>query len=179
MISTNFKKIDQNFWDAHPDMRITTPFKQLWETDESKKKIYSSNIMWFIALCYDKESKYRKMPAEGEDGKHLLIGEDYLEEKWFYEERKEVLNRLIDSYITIFYTALERQLLELEETLDIRREVIKELRKSKVAKDWKQVDDMILGTNKLVAEVKSLKQKIAEEDNNGLTKGGASRSLND
>ena len=178
MIPVNFRKIEKNFWEEHPDFKVQG-FKKLYENDISKNHKESSDTMWFIALCFDRTSKFVRMAREGEDGKFQLVGEDFLGDIWFYQNNEEVLERLIDLYIDIQYTAIQRQIIELYETLDRRREVLKELRKSTNPKDWKEIDLMIANTKKLRDEVDKLKEQDEAEDNQGLTKGGAALSLND
>ena len=178
MVNVNFKKIEKNFWEEHPDLKVKG-FKLLFENDQSKNHKESSDTMWFIALCFDRSSKFVRMSREGEDGKFQLVGEDFLGDIWYYQNNEEVIDRLIDLYIDLQYTAIQRQILEAYETLDRRREVIKELRKSSNPKDWKDIDTMILGTKKLRDEVDKLKEQDEAEDTQGLTKGGAALSLND
>ena len=178
MVNVNFKKIEKNFWEEHPDLKVQG-FKKLYESDQSKNHKESSDTMWFLALCFDKGSKFVRMAREGEDGKFQLVGEDFMNDVWYYQNNEEVIERLIDLYIDLQYTAIQRQILELYETLDRRREVLKELRKSTNPKDWKEIDNMILGTKKLRDEVDKLKEQDEAEDNQGLTKGGAALSLND
>jgi hypothetical protein len=179
MIPTNFTKIEENFWEVHPDMKITTPFKQLYANDTSKKKLDSSNMMWFIALCYDKESKYVRLQAEGEDGKHILIGEDFLNDMSYYYTNQEVLDRLITAYINLQYTATQRQLLEIDQILDKRTKVMKLLSDSTDLTVWDKLDKRLQETDKIFARVQKLKEKEASEETQGVTKGGASASLND
>lgn len=178
MIPVNFKKIEKNFWEEHPDMKVRG-FKKLYENDKSKNHKESSDTMWFLALCFDKDSKFVRLPREGEDGKFQLVGEDFMGDIWYFQNNEEVLERLIDEYLDLQYTPIQRTILELYETLDRRREVLKELRKSTNPKDWKDVDAMITTSKKLRDEIDKLKKDDEAEDNQGLTKGGAALSLND
>jgi hypothetical protein len=179
MIQTNFNKIDTNFWDNHRDITAINPFKDLYKNDSSEDKIDSSNMMWFVVLCYDKTSKFFKLAGEGIDGKHILIGEDFLNDPEYYHTNQDILDTLINKYMDLQMTATERQLYELEETLDARRNLIKKLRQSDDTKIWIELDKVIKNTQIITKEIEAMKAKLMEEDVTGTTKGGAALSLRD
>ena len=61
--------IERNFWELNPQLKYMSPFKDLYDSDESKGKEHSSRVMWCVYLHQDPsyENKvYRLPPADKE-----------------------------------------------------------------------------------------------------------------
>lgn len=169
--------VNKNFWIEHPDMRAVNPFKTLYDDDTSKKKSHSSLIMWFVILCYDRDSKFYRLEADGDNGKHVIVGEDFCENKDFYRNNKAVLDMCIDMYIRMQYTPLERHLKTWEDLLDKRTAFIKEQEYD--LETYDSLDKMAIGTDKVYNTIKKINDDLSKEDGSGSAKGGAMPSLND
>lgn len=170
---------DKNFWTIHPDMRAVNPFKELYNSDKSKKKEESSLMMWFIVLCYDRESKFCKLTPDGIDGKHTIVGEDYCNNVKYYSKWKLVLEPVIEEYIKLQYTPMERHLKTWEDLLNKRTAWLK-------GQDYdfengldEKLDKAAERTLKVHNIIKQIKEDLAKEANEGTVKGNKQKSLND
>ncbi len=155
-------------------MKITEPFKGLYNGDKSKGKAKSSTLMWFVALCYDTDSLYYKMAP---DEKHPMIGADYAEDDQYYEKNQEILDVAIEAYQKLFYTAMERHLHEWEELIEKRTQFIKQAVYD--LKTFEQLDKMAIGTDKVYATLKKIMQDLSREDAGTTSKGDSELSATD
>lgn len=168
---------DKNFWIEHPDMKVISPFKQIFEDDKSKKKEDSSKMMWFIVLCYDRDSKFYKLSAEGLDGKHSIVGEDFMGDIKYYSKWKLVLEPVIEEYIRLQYSPMERHLKTWEDLLDKRTSFLKS-QEYDFETDEK-LDKMAERTLKVHNTIKQIKEDLGKEAQEGTVKGGGQKSLAD
>ena len=168
---------EESFWDVYPEFKITNPYKDLYKKDKSRNKKDSSTMMWFVALCYSKASKYRKLAKDGIDGKHYVIGEDFCANRSYYSDNKEQLDIIIESFISGQYSALERHLMTWDELLDKRTAFLKEQEYDFSTAD--DLDKMAVGTKKVYDTIKGIWDELAKEDSSGVGKGGQMASLND
>ena len=158
-------------------MRAINPFKTLYEDDASKKKADSSLLMWFIVLCYDRDSKFYKLAAEGIEGKHTIVGEDFCDDPKYYSKWKLVLEPLIEQYVRLQYTPMERHLKTWEDLLDKRTAWLKG-QEYDFDNDEK-LDKAAERTLKVHNTIKQIKEDLAKEASEGTIKGGGTKSLND
>lgn len=166
-----------NFWEVNQQYKVKEPFKSLYKTDKSRGKKDSSITMWFVAFCYDRQSKYYKLPTDGDDGKHTLIGEDYCDNANFYSENKEVLDKCIEMYIKMEYTPMERHLKTWEDLLDKRTKFLQSQEYDLSTFD--ALDKMAVGTEKVHKTIKSVIDDLNKESSAGNSKGGSVASLGD
>ena len=164
---------DKNFWVEHPDMKVITPFKELYATDSSKKKEHSSLMMWFIILCYDRNSSIFKQSITE---KHRIIGEDYCGDALFYSKNKLLLDMGIDGYINLQYTPMEKLMASWDKKLHQRAKWIDGL---EYDDDDEKVDKAMERTKKVYDSYKQIIEDMQKESNAGLAKGGATPSLLD
>ena len=172
MISTF--DIDKNFWSEHSDMKVISPFKQLYEDDVSKKKAESSKIMWFIVLCYDRDSKLFKLPIKD---KHMIAGEDYCNDAEFYSKNQAVIDSSINMYTELQYSPMQRQMFTLEKLLAKRGKYLEEVEYD--LDNGEKVDKMVTGTYKVWQDYKKIIEEMEKEMQSGMAKGGATPSLLD
>lgn len=175
-----------NFWEVNPQLQVISPFKELYREDSSRKKKNSSDLMWFIALCNDPDSKFRNIPSED---KVELIGEDFFSDVNFYKAHQDQLDDLSASYQLYTETAAQRALREWEEKIIERARFIKNTTFSMDEYDESgklrkgtadQLDKMLANTKKLFDDYQRiLKDLRAEEEEGGSLKGGAEESLSD
>lgn len=164
---------DKNFWLTHPDMKILTPFKELYTTDSSKKKEYSSMMMWFVVLCYDRSSKISLQSAIE---KHRIIGEDYCNDKLFYSKNKLLLDMAIEGFVNLQYTPMERLMSSWDKKLHQRAKWVDGL---EYEDDDEKVDKALERTDKVYTAYKKIIEDMNKESNAGMAKGGATPSLLD
>ena len=164
---------DKNFWAIHPDMKVINPFKQLYDSDSSKKKEQSSLLMWFIVLCYDRDSKLFKQP---EDEKHRIVGEDYCGDSKYYSKNKVILDPSIDMYINLQYTPMQKLMASWDKKLHQRAKWIDGLT---YEEDDERVDKAMERTKKVYDTYKQIIEDMTKEDSSGMAKGGATPSLLD
>ena len=164
---------DKNFWLTHPDMKILTPFKQLYSTDSSKKKEYSSMMMWFVVLCYDRTSK---ISLQSVNEKHRIIGEDFCNDAQFYSKNKLLLDMAIDGFINLQYTPMEKLMTSWDKKLHQRAKWIDGL---EYEEDDEKVDKAMERTKKVYDAYKQIIEDMNKESNAGMAKGGATPSLLD
>ena len=168
---------DKNFWTTHPDMKVIQPFKELYISDSSKKKEQSSLLMWFVILCYDRESKFYKLSADGLEGKHAIVGEDYCNDINFYSKNKLILDAAIGMYINLQYTPMEKQMSALEEILAKRTRYLREAEYD--IDTALELDKIVTGTYKVWQDYRKILEEMGKEDSSGVAKGGAQVSLLD
>lgn len=164
----------ENFWELYPDFKTALSFKQLYKSDKSRNKEWSSKIMWYVAYTTDMNSKYYKLP---ENEKHAVIGLDYMDNENYYNDNLERLVPLIEDYIKINFSSAQRQLREWEIKMDERAEFIKKMPYN--LENYEDLDKMAANTSKLFDTFKKIKEDISKEEGDGVGKGGAVASLND
>lgn len=165
-----------NFWDLNTQFKITEPFKSLYEKDRSRKKEDSSKIMWFIAFCYDlnPDNIYRKLSTKE---KHGVIGEDFMKNKNYYEDNKEMLDPLIISFCNLHDDEFKKHFREWKELLEKRSDFLKDQEYN--LDNFEAIDKMAVGTDKIYSIFKKIEQDLNK--NEALTggKGGKVPSLSD
>jgi hypothetical protein len=164
---------DKNFWIEHPDMKVISPFKQIFEDDKSKKKEESSKMMWFIVLCYDRDSKLFKQSISE---KHRIVGEDFIGDTDYYSKWKIVLDAAIQVYIDLQYTPMQKLMASWDKKLHQRAKWIDSL---EYDDDDEKVDKAMERTKKVYDAYKQIIDDMHKEDNSGTAKGGATPSLLD
>ena len=71
-----------NFWKLYPTFKIPKEFKKLYDSDKSKGKKESSDIMWALTFIFDKtsENPYRNLQKQD---RIEVINEDILNNPTF------------------------------------------------------------------------------------------------
>lgn len=168
---------DMNFWDLYPEFKFFQPFKDVYKGDKSKGRKESSIMMWFIAFCYSKSSKFKNLNPDGLDGKHTVVGEDYCGDRNYYSKHQEQLVPLIESFIDMQYTPLEKHLKTWDDLLNKRTAFLKT--QDYNLETYDDLDKMAVGTSKVYLTIKNIQDELNKEDGSGVAKGGAVPSLND
>lgn len=183
---------DANFWETYPDLCIAGPVGQLYKSDKSRNKASSSKIMWCIALCYDRSSKWFHIPEDGEDGKvEALFGDYFGDSKW-REKNKKKFTELKEWWLKAQVSKLERALIDAEEKMEERRILIKETPYTmgdldKASGKWigntiDILDKAQATTDKIYANIEKAMSLVAKEQSqakDSKQKGGAEASLSD
>lgn len=163
---------DNNFWEENKNLRIPEVFAFFYKEDKSKKKEDSSKIMWAIALVYDFDSEFFKLPLID---RILLVQNDFLKQPG--ELLKKEYKELIESYIKLSDTPARRQLRIWNEKMDEKSSFIS---KTKYKEDtWEMLDKMILNNKAMFAEYSRIMREISEEGSETSIKGDKELSLSD
>jgi hypothetical protein len=176
-ITKNFSPTN-NFWEFNPAFKIAKPFKQLYNSDKSRGKVNSSNIMWAIALCY-----YPKSDLYYLNDKEARVFDMVKDKSFKLEDYKEHINEFIDMAVT----QAEKSMADWENRMRDRDQFLKGVKYSldyyddfgKIKKGTAdQLDRMAAQTHKLYQEYFKIKKDITEEQQ-AKGKGGKNKSLSD
>jgi hypothetical protein len=166
---------ESNFWKLHSYMIIGV-FKELYDKDRSKDKKDSSDIMWFVAYCYEMENNpFYSLPTEE---KFSIIGKDFFNDEKYYGNNERKLIPIIEFFCKCQDTQFSRHLRMWDELLDKRSTFLKT--QGYDLESFEQLDKMAVGTDKVYATIKKIKEDILKEDKSGSTiKGGTVPSMGD
>lgn len=177
-ITENFSLMN-NFWDFNQQFTVVSPFKELYNSDKSRGKKNSSNIMWAIALCYHPKSDLYNL---GDKEARVF---DMVKDKSFNLEDYE---DYIDAFKNACLTQAEKSMVAWDDFMRKRDIFIKsqdftldhynnEGRLKKGTAD--QLDKMAGNTAKIYSDYLKIKDKLNEEDQAAKGKGGKNLSLSD
>lgn len=177
-ITENFN-LNNNFWDYNPQFKIVSPFKELFNSDKSRGKKTSSNIMWAISLCYHPESDLYNLPD-----KDIRVFDMVKDKSFKLEDYDEYVELFKDMCLSQAQKSLEawdsrmkqrdRFLKDQEYTFDQYNDLG---RVDKGTAD--QLDKMAANTGKLYQEFFKIKKDLNEEEQTAKGKGGKNLSLSD
>lgn len=158
-----------DFWKLNPEFNKIEEFKQL-------KKEYknSSDVMWFIVLCFDLDSKFINLPIED---RVEVLGKDYLKDPYFYKNNLRKLQPIIELYEKLNDTPIRRHLRQWVETMEKRTKFLRECDYD--LDTFEALDKMAIGTEKLLIVFDKIKKSQEAEKGEGTTKGNAIPSLAD
>ena len=173
-----------NFWEANPNFKSIKLFRQFMLKDKSKKKDYSSRVMWAIALCYDKniENTWKNMAIEE---KKALLASDIIEKEDF---NWDDIAHLEFCYQDRVMSLPEKDLLLFEEKLHKRQKFMDNTEYSwdsldeqgkKILGTAKQLDDMMANTKKLYDQLKQLQSEFIQSEEEGHVRGGRTESASE
>lgn len=182
-----------SFWEVCPQLTVAGSTKQVYDEDKSKKKVDSSNLMWFIALSTDLNSKFYNLPEVGPDNKYELLGADILGDKNYYKRFKDKCDRLISFYIKLQDTPAQRALREWDQKMIERAEFIKDTKFSmdsyeidpetgkmiKIPGTADTLDKMMGATPKLYADYERIVKSLSNSELDSENLGGGETSLSD
>lgn len=166
-----------DFWEIYGDYKYVEPFKSLYNNDITKDHKHSSQVMWFVTMCYGKSSKFKNLPEVGTENNKFMIVSEIVFGKSKTFESIENLTELKEAFIKFNYTAIERNLLMWDQLLDNRTNFLKS--QSYDLSNFDELDKMAANTTKVVDAIKKLKDELAKEEGSGSGRGGAETSLND
>ncbi len=161
-----------NFWDECSQLLAVSPFREFMQRDPSEGKSESSNLMWAIAFVYDYDSSYAKQPLED---RIVLIENDFLKDKGYFEKKKNALEGLIDGYNKFQYDSPRRSLAEWNASMDKRSKFLKDT--PYTLENAAVLDKIHSNTNKLFEDLDRIKESIEKADATLKNKGGIITSL--
>lgn len=158
-----------DFWKLYPEFTKIEEFKKI-------KKEYknSSDVMWFIVLCYDTESKFIGLEH---DVRAELLGKDYLKDKDFYNKNKTKLQPAIELFEKIVDTPLRRHYRQWLETMDKRTKFLRDVDYD--LDNFDKYDKMAANTTALLGAFEKIKSAMEKQDGQGTTKSNSIPSLAD
>lgn len=157
-----------DFWEMNPDLAFIQEFKDI----KARYKKNSSEVMWFIVLCYDLDSKFMMLPI---DDRTELLSKDYMKDVKWFEANGNIIEPAIVRYQK-FDTAGERHLRQWLETLDKRTAFLKGAEYD--LDTFEKLDKMATNSVAIFAGFDKIKQQLQKEQG-VLAKGGAKPSLAD
>jgi len=165
--------IDTNIWEVEPQLKIPKVFAELYNSDKSKGKAYSSKIMWAIALLIDNSeaNKFRNYTFEE---KKLLISENYLQDPLFDWDKYEHIKNAFEEAST---SKLEKSLLIYESKLEERDVLIKNTKYT--LDNAADLDKIIKETKNIIELIIKLRDQVKQEKDSGVTKSGMQESASD
>tara|TARA_R110002012_G_scaffold265653_2_gene449057 strand:- start:581 stop:1177 length:597 start_codon:yes stop_codon:yes gene_type:complete len=183
---------DSNFWEMYPDLKVAGPSGKIYKADKSRNKANSSKVMWCIALCFDRGSKFFNLPEYGEENKITMLFGDYLGKPNWRNDNKAKFEELKEWWLLAQVSKLERALIDAEDKMEERRILIKETpyTMGKLDKDSGKwigntidiLDKAQATTDKIMANIEKVKNLVIQEQaqaKEGKQKGGGESSLSD
>lgn len=162
--------IAENFWVHNPELKFPEQFRELYDTDKSKDKKDSSQIMWAIALLEHPKSKFFNLSYKE---RKILIANDFLRNKDFKWDS-------IASKITFFQkfilSAGERQLALWSKLMDQKTEYLQTLTYSN---DADIIEKLLTSNSKLYSELERISEQLEKEGSEGEIAGGAMESASE
>lgn len=167
--------VEDNFWEVNPQFKIALSFKDLYKLDKSRKHIDSSKMMWFIAFVHDPNSIFYNLPLEE---KEEVISEDYMDDISYSKKNKLKLIPLVDDYIKLTHSTIDRHLRQWIISLDDRTHFLSTVKYD--LDNYKDLDTMAANTPKVFDTFKKIREEQEKEaSGGGNIKGGGIESLAD
>lgn len=165
-IDINSLDIEQSFWSLYPEFKAVEPFKTLYTKDKGKKE-ESSKVMWFVALCYHPTSSLSKLSPEV---KLPMVSKDFMGQNTYYKAQEKTYEPMVGPFLTCTTTALERQLMVLEQKVEDRKKVVE----AQVydLSNYSDIDKMIQGADVLEKKVSEMRARITQEAQGGTSSRG-------
>lgn len=168
MVTAN---VDLNFWEVNPELKHIGAFKELYDSDTSKKKSDSSTIMNAIYLLLHKESRLSELPEK--ERKTLIKNEILKNSEFRWDDYKPQM----DLFLNITLSKARRLLRTWELKLEERSDFIAAL--SYDENTYEMLDDMMSATEKIWKQYLSILTEIEKEENAAAVQGGAVESLSE
>ena len=158
-----------NFWKLYPEFAKIEEFKKI-----KKEYSNSSDIMWFIVLAFDTDSKFFNIVF---DDRVELLGKDYVKDKEFYKKNKTKIQGAIDTFTKIVDTPLKRHLRQWLETCDKRTAFLRDAEYD--LDNFDKLDKMAANTTALLSALDKINAALQKQEGQGTTKSNSIPSLSD
>lgn len=152
---------EANFWEINKQLKVMSPFSDLYKNDKSKNKQDSSKLMWGVALAFDPNSKYHNFP---EKDRATLVAKDWFIDKSFDWDKYKDLTK---QYMNCFLTPTERSMRAFKNKIDERERLLEQY--PYTIDNAKMLDDIITNTDKIMKVIDYLEKKLGTEDSSGAT----------
>lgn len=158
-----------NFWKLYPEFTKIEEFKKI-----KKEYSNSSDVMWFIVLAFDTDSKFINIVFED---RVELLGKDYVKDKDFYKKNKAKIQDAVDVFISIIDTPLKRHLRQWQETMDKRTKFLRDAEYD--LDNFDKYDKMAANTTALLVALDKITAALQKQEGQGTTKSNSIPSLSD
>ncbi|HMT02013.1 MAG TPA: hypothetical protein PKD00_01675 [Burkholderiales bacterium] len=157
--------INTNYWDTFPGQRIT--FALLYNTDKSKNKVNSSEIMWALYMyTTNKVDNVLHNMSKQEREEELLMN-------YVTPEQFQTVLELEDMYVEHNLSYLQRRFRFYQKMLEQREEYMSTLN---YATHAQVLDDMLSKSKKIWDDVINISKQLDVEANEAHVKGGREES---
>lgn len=165
--------IEEDFWNLNQEIKYMSPFNNTYNSDLSKDKKYSSQVMWAIYLYTDPDSRFHRM---SENEKREEISLNYLGDKNFNWESDDI-KKLIEAYQDKLLTKLQKSYLRLLKKLEDRDNFISKTPYNE--KNAATLDKMFANSSAIYEQLSQIENQLNEEKKSGQIKGGRKESLSE
>ena len=154
-----------NFWKLYPTFKVPSVFKDLYNSDKSKNKKFSSDLMWALCFLFDKTAANPYKTLQKQD-KIEVVNEDILNNPGF---DWEMYADLYKEGERIFFTEIERTYYSYVEKMEQRRKLIED--SEYTLETASTLDKIIKDTESVRKEMDNLKRLVDQQEIEGTTKG--------
>jgi hypothetical protein len=162
--------LKNNFWDVNGNFLILEEFKELYDTDKSKKKEQSSTFMWCLSLLLHPDSLLFNVSISD---RRNIIANEYLHDSKFDWSTVE---KYVQLYQKLVLTSAQRQLVLWTRFMDEKSEFMSTL---SYKNNWEEIEKMLLSNSKLYSELERISEQLEKEGAEGDVKGGAEESASE
>lgn len=164
--------ITANFWDVNPHFKAIEVFNKFYTEDKSKSKVTSSIIMWGVAFYC---SFYSKLKQLAEKERKALIAKDIIKDPKFNWEN-DTIKILIKEW-DIFKSVPMKQMTEWDRLMNEKTDFMRTLTYDGSTADT--IEKLLLSNSKLYKEYEDIMERLDQESNGGVIKGGSVESLSE
>lgn len=161
---------DYSFWELYPELKVLDEFKYI----QKEYKTKSSDVMWFIVMCFDIDSKYINLPIED---RVKILSKDYLKDKDWYSKNKQNIDKAVTIYEKLIDTPARRHLRQWIETLEKRTRFLRDTNYD--LDNFDKIDKMAANSANIFKTFETIQKELSKEEGRGATKGGHELSLSD
>jgi hypothetical protein len=153
----------QNFWQLYPQFKILGSFKELYESDKTKSKDFSSKVMWAIAFRLDpsETNVYRNI---ADDVRAELLAKDFIQSKDF---KWDDYSKQMELYKDSILTQSQKSLITWNEIMSLRDRELKDFyRNALETKDIGlivELDKILALTTKFFLDYKKIKEDVDKD----------------
>lgn len=145
--------------------------------------------MWFVALCYDFDSKFFNLD---ESDRIAIIGKDFCGSESFYGSNKSIIDPCVEMYVHITDSPAQKALREWNAKMMERARFMKNTpytadsyetndygKQQLIKGNADLLDKMMSNTKKLYDDLKRINEELSKEEMSAIGKGGRVASLSD
>lgn len=143
--------IEANFFEVNPQFKTVKGFKDL-----NRKK--ESDLAWFVVYFADKSSPYKNMHSED---RILSICAEVFEDDDFFENNKEKLLDLIETYLNLSETPAEKHLKVWEKKIHEKNKFLETITYN--LENYKDIDEMLKNNKQTYEVFNKIKRQLEDE----------------
>lgn len=179
MKSSILRKFDtkSNFWKANPQLKFVSAVRELRRKDRTGEKVFSSKIMWGIAMLVDQheDNAFRNLPYQSR--KDLIAKDYFLAGTSIRHFKWSDYDKIIEFYKELLLTPAQRALSDWDDKMIERAEYFRDTPYNK--DNAELLDKMFKNSKDIFAEYDRIKEKLEKEATGSITKGGVIESASE